>query len=102
MNRSRVRLFATFAAVTLYFSLAPRPAFGQTAGAGRIVGHVDRIVVDATVGPHIKGWACQQGRPESLTVHIYAKTCKGAKSTVRTRFFERNSAGANEDTEFFT
>jgi hypothetical protein len=43
----------------------------QTSGVGRIVGHIDGIAV-AAGGPHIKGWACQQGRPESITVHIYA------------------------------
>jgi hypothetical protein len=39
--------------------------------AGRIIGHIDRVVVD-TGGAHVKGWACQQGRQESITVHIYA------------------------------
>jgi hypothetical protein len=43
----------------------------QNAPAGRIIGHIDAVVVD-TGGAHIKGWACQQGRPESITVHIYA------------------------------
>jgi hypothetical protein len=38
---------------------------------GRIVGHIDGVAVDAR-GAHVKGWACQQGRPESITVHIYA------------------------------
>jgi hypothetical protein len=43
----------------------------QTSGVGRIVGHIDGIAI-AAGGPHIKGWACQQSRPESITVHIYA------------------------------
>jgi len=46
------------------------------AQAGRIVGHIDGIAIDAR-GAHIRGWACQQGRPESLTVHIYANEGAG-------------------------
>jgi len=65
------RLLATFAAVALCLSLVRPCVFGQKAGAGRIVGHIDGIAIDAR-GAHIRGWACQQGRPESLTVHIYA------------------------------
>jgi|CZKY01.1.fsa_nt_gi hypothetical protein len=66
-----LRLLAILAAVALHLSLVPRSAFGQKAGSGRIVGHIDGVAVDPVAGPHIKGWACQQGRPESLTVHIY-------------------------------
>ena len=65
------RLLATFAAVALYLWLVPPSVFGQKAGTDRILGHIDGISIDAR-GAHIKGWACQQGRPESLTVHIYA------------------------------
>src|SRR5580700_10344448 len=65
------RLLATSAAVALCLSLAAVSAFGQKVEAGRIVGHIDGIAVDNS-GAHIKGWACQHGRPESLTVHIYA------------------------------
>lgn len=43
----------------------PQPA------AAHIVGHIDRVLVDDG-GAHIKGWACQQGQSESITVHIYA------------------------------
>jgi hypothetical protein len=67
----RSPLLATFAAGVFGLSLASTGAFGQKAGAGRIVGNIDRIVVDAG-GAHVRGWACQQGRPQSLTVHIYA------------------------------
>ena len=67
----RPRLLATSASVALYLWLVPPSVFGQKAGTGRILGHLDGISIDAR-GAHIKGWACQQGRPESLTVHIYA------------------------------
>jgi hypothetical protein len=67
----RSPLLTTFAAGVFGLTLASTGAFGQKAGAGRIVGNIDRIVVDAG-GAHVRGWACQQGRPESLTVHIYA------------------------------
>jgi hypothetical protein len=71
------RLLATSAAVALCLSLAAVSAFGQKVEAGRIVGHIDGIAVDNS-GAHIKGWACQQGRPESLTVHIYANGAASA------------------------
>src|ERR1700732_1971890 len=50
-------------------SVAPPTA--QTAETGRIVGHIDGVFVDDG-GAHVRGWACQQGRPESIDVHIYA------------------------------
>jgi len=49
-------------------------AFGghaEAQGPGRIVGHIDGLGFDEH-GCHIWGWACQQGTPESLTIHIYA------------------------------
>jgi hypothetical protein len=46
-------------------------AAAQTQGIGPIIGHIDSVVVDIG-GAHVKGWACQQGRSESITVHIYA------------------------------
>ena len=46
-------------------------AVAQNPHVGNIVGHIDGIATNAG-GPHIRGWACQQGRPESITVHIYA------------------------------
>jgi hypothetical protein len=51
--------------------LAGSEAAAQNAQAGRIIGHIDGVAVD-DVGAHVHGWACQQGRPESITVHIYA------------------------------
>ena len=68
LNRSR--LLATAASV-FCLVLAPTAALCQSPGVGRIVGHIDGIAVD-TGGPHVKGWACQQSRPESIAVHIYA------------------------------
>jgi hypothetical protein len=46
-------------------------AVAQTPRVGPVVGHIDRVAVD-TAGAHVRGWACQQGRPESITIHIYA------------------------------
>jgi hypothetical protein len=66
----RSALFATLAG-GLCLSLTSMGAFAQKLSVGHIVGHIDGIAVDAR-GAHIKGWACQQGRPESITVHIYA------------------------------
>jgi hypothetical protein len=63
---SVVILFACLSAVTSH-----REAAAEGAPAGNIIGHIDGIASDDG-GAHIKGWACQQGRPESLTVHIYA------------------------------
>jgi hypothetical protein len=63
-------LLATFAAGVFCLSLTTE-ALGQKPGAGRIVGHIDGIFV-AAGGQHVRGWACQQGRPESIAVHIYA------------------------------
>jgi hypothetical protein len=65
------RLLAKFAARMFCLSLALRGALGQNPSVGRVVGNIDGIAVDAG-GAHIKGWDCQQGRPESPTVHIYA------------------------------
>jgi hypothetical protein len=67
----RLQSLAALAAGVFCLSLAATVALGQKPDVGRIVGHIDGIAVD-TRGAHIKGWACQQGRPESITVHIYA------------------------------
>jgi hypothetical protein len=53
------------------FALACRASSQES--AGRIVGHVDGARYD-TNGAHVWGWACQQGRPESLVVHVYAES----------------------------
>jgi hypothetical protein len=91
----RSRLLAALAAVALYFWLAPPSAFGQKAGAGRIVGHIDGIAVDAAAGPHIRGWACQQGRPESITAHIYAN--EGASDASKEIFALAGKADLDEE-----
>jgi len=65
------RLLAPFAACVLCLSLASTLALAQNPGVGRVVGHIDGIAADAS-GAHIRGWACQQGRAESIIVHIYA------------------------------
>ena len=52
-------------------SRASTVASGQNPGVSRIVSNIDGIAVDAA-GSHIKGGASQQGRPEPITVHIYA------------------------------
>ena len=88
------RLFVTFAAVALYLSLLPPSVFGLKAGAGRIVGHIDGIAIDAR-GAHIRGWACQQGRPESLTVHIYAN--EGADDAPKGIFALAGKADLDEE-----
>jgi len=67
----RARLLATFSASVLCLSLGSTGALAQKPSAGLIVGHIDGIAVDLG-GQHITGWACQQGRPESIAVHIYA------------------------------
>lgn len=46
-------------------------ANAQSPSPGRIIGHIDGVAVDDG-GAHVRGWACQQGRPESIAVHIYA------------------------------
>ena len=89
------RLLATFAAVASYCSLAPPSAFGEKAGAGRIVGHIDGVAVEAAAGPHIRGWACQQGRPEPITVHIYAN--EGAKDAPKGIFALAGKADLDEE-----
>ena len=73
---------STFAAGLLCLVLAPQGALGENPNAGRIVGHIDGIAVDAH-GAHVHGWACQQGRPESIVVHIYAnEDASGAPSGI--------------------
>jgi hypothetical protein len=67
-NPSRFRLLATLG-VLCCISVAPSTA--QTSETGRIIGHIDGVFVDDG-GAHVRGWACQQGRPESIGVHIYA------------------------------
>ena len=46
-------------------------ALGQNARAGRVVGNIDGISNDGGQ-VYLSGWACQQGNPASIEVHIYA------------------------------
>ena len=46
-------------------------ASGQNSRAGRVVGNIDGISLDGGQF-HVSGWACQQGNPGSIEVHIYA------------------------------
>ena len=62
--------FACIAILCFAAFICPE-AVAQNPPVGNIVGHIDGIAANAG-GPHIRGWACQQGRPESITVHIYA------------------------------
>jgi hypothetical protein len=91
----RSPLLATFAAGVFGLTLASTGAFGQKAGAGRIVGHIDGIAVDAVAGPHIRGWACQQDRPEPIIVHIYAN--EGAKDAPQGIFALAGKADLGEE-----
>jgi hypothetical protein len=65
MHRSFAKLIALIASM----ALAPHVAAQQS--SGRILGHIDRVLVDDG-GAHVRGWACQEGRPESIEVHLYA------------------------------
>jgi len=88
------RLLATFAESVFGLALASTATLGQKPSGGRIVGNIDGIAVDAG-GPHIKGWACQQGRPESLTVHIYAN--EGANDAPKGIFALAGKADLDEE-----
>jgi hypothetical protein len=60
-----------FSSTLLCLAVLCYPAAAQTQRPGRIIGHIDGVAVDIG-GAHVKGWACQQGLSESITVHIYA------------------------------
>jgi hypothetical protein len=77
-----------FSAFTCPESVAQNPH------AGSIAGHIDGIVVSAG-GPHVRGWACQQSRPESITVHIYAD--EGASDAPRGIFALAGKADLGEE-----
>jgi hypothetical protein len=85
---------STFDAGLLWLVLASTAALAQTPDAGRIVGHVDGIAVDAG-GSHVHGWACQQGRPESIVVHIYAN--EGASGAPKGIFALAGKADLGEE-----
>jgi hypothetical protein len=88
------RLLAAFAAGAFCLSLAVSGALGQKPDAGPIIGHIDGIVVD-TRGAHVRGWACQQGRRESITVHIYANA--SAYETSKAVFVLAGKADLDEE-----
>src|ERR1700680_5229582 len=71
-NPSTFRLLVILGVVCCT-SVAPSTA--QTLETGRIIGHIDGVFVDDG-GAHVRGWACQQGRPESIVVHIYANNAR--------------------------
>jgi hypothetical protein len=72
-TRAHPRMSYFGALLGLVCGLAPLPALAQSPAIGRVIGHIDAIAVDDS-GAHVRGWACQQGRPESIVVHVYANT----------------------------
>jgi hypothetical protein len=70
-------MFRFFAILGILGCSALVPVRAQVSDAGRIVGHIDGVFVDDG-GAHVRGWACQQGRPESIAVHIYANGAANA------------------------
>src|SRR4030095_8305775 len=63
--------FVAFAACLLCVAAAWPKASGQTSHAGRVVGFIDGFSYDGGQF-HVVGWACQQGNPASVEVHVYA------------------------------
>jgi hypothetical protein len=63
-------LVALVAGLSCAASLFPE-ALAQNARAGRVVGNIDGISYDGGQA-YLSGWACQQGNPASIDVHIYA------------------------------
>jgi hypothetical protein len=49
--------------------------------AGRIIGHIDGARYDGD-GAHVWGWACQQGRSESIDIHVYNEAAAAAKASL--------------------
>jgi len=49
------------------------PATAADAGVGHIIGNIDGISNDGEQY-FVSGWACQQGRSESIQIHIYASS----------------------------
>ena len=66
-----LRLAAVFAAGVFCFLFAPSEAPGQNSRPGRVIGKIDGISRDGDQY-FISGWACQQGRSDSLQIHVYA------------------------------
>ncbi len=95
---SSLRMVAASVGCLFCLSLVLPETFAQSSGTGsgvgRIVGHIDGIGVDAG-GQHISGWACQQGRPESIVVHIYAS--EGASDAPKGIFVLAGKADLGEE-----
>ena len=81
------RRIAQLTAVICTTFLAPLGASAQ----GRVVGHIDRVTFDGT-SPVIVGWACQQGRRESIPVEVYGD----GTLLVRGKADQENEPGVNE------
>ncbi len=77
------RLVATIAAGALCLSLA-LSAFGQKAGAGRIVGHIDGIAVDAVAGPPTKS-----NYPSSCTNGVQPRVHRSSDKRAVCRVYSR-------------
>ncbi len=98
LNLKWSRLVAASIGCPFCLSLAMPRTSAQSSGArsdvGRVVGHIDGIAV-AAGGPHVRGWACQQGRSESITVHIYASA--GASEAPKGIFALAGKADLDEE-----
>ena len=51
---------------------------------GNIVGHIDGVTFNGTNGV-VRGWACQQGQPQSIAVQVFAdgKFLAGGKADLK-------------------
>jgi len=65
----RLGLVAAWGTALCGILFAPSSTPAQS--AGRIVGHIDGVAFDGASGV-IWGWACQQGQPKSIVVHVFA------------------------------
>src|SRR5258708_36076716 len=70
MSRSQ-QLIATLLGTLLCVSRAWSQPPGSKPSVGRIIGNIDGISHDGEQF-FIAGWACQQGRSESIQLHIFA------------------------------
>ncbi|MCB0392574.1 MAG: hypothetical protein KDD58_14895 [Bdellovibrionales bacterium] len=61
-----------------------RPAVSQTNGViGDVKGYVDSVVT-INNKKYLKGWACEEGNPKSLTIHVYLGTTLANKTLFKT------------------
>ena len=70
-----IRLAAVFAAGVVCFLLAPSEAPGQNSRPGRVIGNIDGISHDGDQY-FLSGWACQQGRSDSLDASTSMSTAR--------------------------